>query len=166
MRRIHKGLLKWEDIEIESQATTDQNFLPESLIQNTANRDQTNASASSTIAKNVETNKNNDPLRNGTSNNIVMESNINGAENVVRNLNFTETNKAPLKNNDASKTPEILEDFEEEDEDYVPIEVINAPDFDLPDPEDDDEDDENLDLNYLDLERKIKKLKPDQEEKD
>lgn len=164
MRRIHKGILKWEDIEVEAQSN-DQNFLPESLIQNSANRIQTNSTdqGSNLIKNNVNNNMSNNTFFNGTNNNI-NNHNDNNSENLVRNINFNEINK----NSDPNQATKIMEDFEEEDVDYVPAEVMNAPDFDTPG--DDDEYDENLDISYLDLERKIKKLKPnssvdDEEEK-
>lgn len=149
-------MLRWEDIEVEAQSN-DQNFLPESLIQNSANREQANPPNINTtqnanlINNNINNNRPNNTLLSTTNNILNSDNNVNRPENLVRNINFNEI----IKNSDPH---EIMEDYEEEDNDFVPVEVMNAPDLDIP--VDDEEYDENLDTSYLDLERKIKKLKP------
>lgn len=95
-------------------------------------------------------------------------NNINGQKNITNNLEtqvnhptneISNANKNPKTiNNHADKEGQNHEPYEiDEEEDFqdLPVEIMNAPDYGL----DFDEDDMNLEI--YDVERNLKKMKPD-----
>lgn len=150
MRQIHKGLLSWDVLddnnneENKENQNENTNFLPQELLTN--NKENQNKSIEPTN-KNLPASSSLNPIKkldfNKNNNN-----NING-----NNINVISNNR----NTDA----EPIEDYEIEENnineeiDIIPAEILNAPNDFLEEAADD------IDIGYLDLERKIKKIKPD-----
>lgn len=145
MRKIHKGLMRWEDIEnsenLESAIENNQNsFLPQELLNNLRNNNLNNAQNS---------NQNSKPIN--TSSNLIPTSQI------TNPINVNITTESIVKNDDFDEMNE--ENYEENFEEDIPAEIMNAPDIEV----DVIEEDDVFDIETYELERDRKKIKNDEE---
>ena len=139
MRKIHKGLMRWEDLEMDQQDTAgvdgqQNSFVPQELLNNVQNRPH----------------QNNAPQTNHV--------NLNNTETISQTQNLDQINNgineiAINNNNDAPNYEEIMENDEDMNGMEIPAEVMNAPDVDIYD--------DDMDLEFYDLEREKKKVKTD-----
>lgn len=110
MRKIHKGIMRWEDIENEEENNqTDNNgmsFVPNELLNNINNQ------------KNIANN---------------LETQVNPSTNEISNTN----KNTKVLNNHTDKEGQNNEPYEIDEEEDFPVEIMNAPDYGLDFDEDD-----------------------------
>jgi len=145
MRKIHKGVMTWEDIENDHEGT-DQN----------ANNNYQNSFVPQELLDNIR-NRNSQPQNNEQIPSSQNQGNIK-PPNQTQNHNITpsfEPNLGP--HNSTTNYEEIHEEVIDNEDPYdereIPAEVMNAPDIDF---------DDDIDLDVYDLERERKKIKNDE----
>lgn len=144
MRKIHKGLMRWEDLEMDQQDAAgidgqQNSFVPQELLDNVQPRPNQNNAPNQTNQDRL----NNTQTFSQTQN---LDQRSNGINEIAINNNNDDQNYEEIPQ-------EIMENVEDMNDMEIPLEVMNAPDVDIYD--------DYMDLEFYDMEREKKKVKTD-----